>query len=87
MSVYVRQPRLAVLNEKLRGHYAYYCVTGNSAALSWFPWEVHRRWRKWLYRRNRLRSLNWKAFQRLLQRHPLARVRTVRSVCRPAAKP
>lgn len=75
------------LNEKLRGHYAYYGVTGNSGALSRFLWEVERRWRKWLYRRNRLRSLNWSVFRRLLQRYPLARVRTVRSICRHAAKP
>jgi len=47
------------LNEKLRGHYAYYGVTGNSGALSRFLHEVECRWRKWLYRRNRLRSLNW----------------------------
>src|SRR5215813_12502829 len=37
------------LNEKLRGHYAYYGVTGNSGALTRFLWEVQRRWRKWLY--------------------------------------
>ena len=47
------------LNEKLRGHYAYYGVTGNSAALSRFLHEVERRWRKWLYRRNRMRSMTW----------------------------
>jgi len=75
------------LNEKLRGHYAYYGVTGNSAALSRFLHEVECRWRKWLYRRNRLRSLNWNMFRRLLQRYPLAPVRTVRSVYRHAAKP
>jgi RNA-directed DNA polymerase len=75
------------LNEKLRGHYAYYGVTGNSAALSRFLHEVECRWRKWLYRRNRLRSLNWSLFRRLLQRYPLARVRTVRSIYRHAAKP
>ncbi len=75
------------LNEKLRGHYAYYGVTGNSGALSRFLWEVERRWRKWLYRRNRCRSLNWTRFRRMLQRYPLARVRTVRSVCRRAANP
>ena len=75
------------LNEKLRGHYAYYGVTGNSAALSRFLWEVERCWRKWLYRRNRLRSLNWNAFRRLLQRYPLARVRTVRSIYKRAANP
>jgi group II intron reverse transcriptase/maturase len=75
------------LNEKLRGHYAYYGVTGNSGALSRFLWEVQRRWRKWLYRRSRTRSMNWARFRRLLQRYPLAGVRTVRSVCRHAANP
>ena len=75
------------LNEKLRGHYAYYGVTGNSGALSRFLWEVERRWRKWLYRRSRQRSMNWTRFRRTLQRSPLARVRTVRSICRHAANP
>lgn len=75
------------LNEKLRGHYAYYGVTGNSAALTRFLHEVENRWRKWLYRRNRLRSQNWSTFRRLLKRHPLAPVRTVRSICRRAVKP
>jgi RNA-directed DNA polymerase len=75
------------LNEKLRGHYAYYGVTGNSGALSRFLWEVQRRWRKWLYRRSRTRTMNWVRFRRLLQRHPLAGVRTVRSIYRHAANP
>jgi group II intron reverse transcriptase/maturase len=75
------------LNEKLRGHYAYYGVTGNSAALSRFLHEVECRWRKWLYRRNRLRSLNWSLFRRLLQRYPLAPVRTMRSIYRHVANP
>jgi RNA-directed DNA polymerase len=75
------------LNEKLRGHYAYYGVTGNSAALSRFRWEVDRRWRRWLDRRNRNRSLTWRLFQRLLQRFPLAPVRTSRSVYVHAANP
>ena len=75
------------LNQKLRGHYAYYGVTGNSGALSRFLWEVERHWRKWLYRRSRSRSMNWTRFRRVLQRYPLARVRTVRSVYRHAANP
>ena len=74
------------LNEKLRGHYAYYGVTGNSGALSRFLWEVERLWRKWLSRRNRS-SMNWTRFRRILQQSPLARVRTVRSVYRLAANP
>jgi group II intron reverse transcriptase/maturase len=75
------------LNEKLRGHYAYYGVTGNSDALSRFLWEVERHWRKWLYRRSRTRSMNWARFRRTLQRYQLARARTVRSAYRHAANP
>jgi hypothetical protein len=75
------------LNEKLRGHYAYYGVTGNGTALSRFLHEVERRWRKWLSRRNRERALNWSWFRRLLQRFPLAPVRTVHSAYRHAVNP
>jgi len=75
------------LNEKLRGHYAYYGVTGNSAALSRFRTEVAHRWRRWLARRNRERSMAWSVFQRLLQRYPLMPVRTYRSIYVCAAKP
>ena len=75
------------LNQKLRGHYAYYGVTGNSGALSSFLQEVESRWRKWLNRRNRIRSMHWEKFCGLLRRYPLAPVRTVRSQLRHAAKP
>ncbi|MEK6247319.1 MAG: reverse transcriptase domain-containing protein [Planctomycetales bacterium] len=75
------------LNEKLRGHYAYYGVTGNSTALSRFLHEVEHRWRTWLLRRNRERALNWTFFRRLLQRLPLARARTVHSIYSRAANP
>ena len=75
------------LNEKLRGHYAYYGVTGNSGALTRFLWEVERRWRKWLYRRSRCRTMDWARFRSTLQRYPLAHVRTVRSIYRHAANP
>jgi RNA-directed DNA polymerase len=75
------------LNEKLRGHYAYYGVTGNSGSLTRFLHEVGRRWRKWLNRRNRIRSMLWDKFCRMLQRYPLAPVRTVRSTLRHAANP
>jgi hypothetical protein len=75
------------LNEKLRGHYAYYGVTGNSDALSRFRREAERRWRRWLDRRNRERSMTWTVFQRLLQRYPLGPVRTFRSTYVRAANP
>jgi len=75
------------LNEKLRGHYAYYGVTGNSGALSRFHRVVQHRWRKWLNRRNRLRTMTWKVFERILQRYPLTPVCTSRSIYVRAAKP
>lgn len=75
------------LNEKLRGHYAYYGVTGNSRALTRFLHEVGPRWRRWLNRRNRLRSLTWEKFLAILRRYPLAPVRTVRSTLKHAANP
>jgi len=50
---------------KLRGHDAYYGVAGNSSALSRFHHEVERRWRKWLDRHNRIRTLKWSKFRSL----------------------
>lgn len=75
------------LNQKLRGHYAYYGVTGNSAALSRFLNEVKCCWRKWLSRRNRLRTMTWEKFCAIQRRYPLAPARAVRSEFRRAAKP
>ena len=40
------------LAAKLRGHYAYFGITGNSRALGRFVYEVKRVWRKWLHRRS-----------------------------------
>jgi len=77
----------AKLNEKLRGHYAYYGITGNSGSLSRFLHEVLRRWYKWLNRRDRLRSLTWDTFRGLVQRYPLAPVRTMHSLYLHAANP
>ena len=69
-----------VLSRKLRGHDAYYGITGNAKALSRLRFEVQRRWRKWLNRRSRATRLNWSAFNRLLQRHPLPPARVVHSI-------
>jgi len=55
------------LSRKLRGHCAYYGITGNAKALSRFRYEVHRRWRKWLNRRSHAR-------------YPLPPMRVVHSV-------
>ena len=75
------------LSQKLRGHFAYYGITGNSQSLSWFRYEVGRCWRKWLNRRNRERSLDWNLFNRLLERYPLPPARVVHSVYVRVASP
>jgi len=75
------------LNRKLRGHYAYYGVTGNASALGRIRWLTERHWRKWLNRRSHATHLNWTTFKRLLQRYPLAPPRVVHSIYRGVANP
>jgi len=75
------------LSQKLRGHFAYYGITGNSNALSMFRTAVVHCWRYWLGRRNRERSLTWPIFNRLLQRYPLPPTKVVHSVYARAASP
>jgi RNA-directed DNA polymerase len=69
----------AILSQKVRGHYAYYGITGNARALKGFLCAVHRAWRKWLDRRNRRREMIWDRFNRLLKRYPLPPPRIVHS--------
>lgn len=76
-----------VLGQKLRGHYAYYGVTGNSTCLSRFQHEVRRAWRKWLARRSNSAPMSWERFVRLVERYPLPRPCVVHSIYRPAVRP
>ena len=69
----------ATLSQKVRGHYAYYGITGNMRMLQEFLYAVHRAWRKWLDRRNRLREMTWDRFNRLLRRYRLPPPRIVHS--------
>jgi RNA-directed DNA polymerase len=62
---------------KMRGHYAYYGISGNFRRLSWYAYQVRRIWQKWLARRDRQRRLNWNRFADLLRRHPLPAARIV----------
>jgi len=65
------------LGHKLRGHYNYYGLRGNSSSIQRFAYEVRRIWKKWLGRRSQRSRMTWKKFNRLLQRYPLppARIR------------
>lgn len=60
------------LLSKLRGHFGYYGITGNSRSLSSVHHWAKRIWRKWLSRRSRRSgSLTWKRFNLRLERYPL----------------
>jgi len=75
------------LSQKLRGHFAYYGITGNSEGLRRFRDAVLGFWRKWLSRRTRGIPLTWEHFTRLLERYALPPALVVHSVYRPAANP
>jgi len=68
------------LSAKLRGHDAYYGITGNHRMLQLLRQQAARAWRKWLSRRSRKAGLTWVQMRALLQRHPLPAARVVHSV-------
>jgi hypothetical protein len=74
-----------MLVQKLRGHYAYYGITGNSEALCNFFFEVKRVWRKWLSRRSQRSYIDWPRFRVVLERYPLPSPVTIHSTYRNAA--
>lgn len=61
----------ARLSAKLKGHCAYYGITGNRRQLGRYRFQLLRLWRKWLARRTRSKRLSWADFAALLARHPL----------------
>ena len=75
------------LRQKLRGHFAYYGITGNGEALRKFRDAVLGFWRKWLSRRSRGTAISWDHYNLLLKRYPLPAAVVVHSVYRQAANP
>ena len=59
------------LVQKLRGHYGYYGIIGNSWSLDRFRSEVRRLWQRWLGRRSQRGYVTWNEMERLLERYPL----------------
>jgi hypothetical protein len=74
-----------ILGQKLRGHYGYYGITGNSQPLQLFYYEVRRIWKKWLSRRSQKSMVNWPEMLRLLKRYPLPTPIAVKSTLRSCA--
>lgn len=68
-----------LLCAKLRGHDAYYGITGNWSSLRRLRRQVQRAWQRWLHRRSQ-RGMTWETFYRLLQRYPLEKPRIVHRV-------
>lgn len=75
------------LGQKLRGHFQYFGITGNSKSLGRFHHEVGRLWRKWLDRRSQRAKVNWDKMNRILERFPLPRPIAYHSVRSHAANP
>jgi RNA-directed DNA polymerase len=68
------------LSLKLRGHYAYFGITGNAQSLGRFLHCVERIWFKWLNRRSNRSGVGWDRFAPFLRRSPLPSPRVVHSV-------
>lgn len=75
----------AALCQKLRGHAAYYGVTGNSPSLGRFRHVALKVWRKWLSRRRRAWRAGWSWFHQLLKRFPVPCLHAIHSKCRGVA--
>ena len=72
----------AALTARLRGHFAYYGIPGNSRSIGNLRYHVRSIWRKWLSRRSGRARLSWERFYALERRYPLppARLNRVRLV-------
>ena len=67
----------SALAAKLRGHYSYYGVSGNSRMLAKFGCVTIRAVYKWLNRRSQRKRLRWTQLQDYLLSRPLPRPRIV----------
>jgi hypothetical protein len=72
------------LARKLRGHDAYYRITGNARALVVLRLRVRRIWQTWLNRRSWKAKVTWTRMNQLLGIFPLPPARVVHSIYRAA---
>jgi len=63
----------AALTSRLRGHFNYFGVNGNSRSLTIVGRRVVRSWFKWINRRSQRASKTWDEFNDLLRDFPLPR--------------
>ena len=67
----------AALSRKVRGHYAYFGIRGNSATISRFRFAVEHVWIKWLRRRSHRHRLVGRRAVSLLRRYSLPPARLI----------
>jgi hypothetical protein len=68
----------AIDDRIMRGHYAYYGISGNSRRIRWFACQIVVLWKKWLARRHRGGgAFPWTRLNAILKRHPLPPARIV----------
>ncbi len=75
------------LGMKLRGHFGYYGIPGNSKAIMLFLFKVTEVWCKWLNRRSQRASMTWPRMHQLLARYPLPRPHITHPLLPRAASP
>jgi RNA-directed DNA polymerase len=61
----------------LKGHFAYFGISGNFRRIGGLSFYAAQCWRKWLSRRSSKSSIPWSAFKEILKRFPLPRARIV----------
>jgi group II intron reverse transcriptase/maturase len=61
----------------LKGHYAYFGITGNFKRLTLLHYQVRRLWHKWLSRRSSKSYVTWSRYERMLERFVLPPPRVV----------
>jgi RNA-directed DNA polymerase len=65
------------LCQMLKGHFAYFGISGNYQRLTAVVYQTRRLWRKWLSRRSWKSQVTWEQFLRLVERYPLPAPRIV----------
>jgi group II intron reverse transcriptase/maturase len=65
------------LSQKLRGHFAYFGISGNYKRLADIYAETRRLWRKWLSRRSTKSPVTWEVFSRIEKIFPLPRPKII----------
>jgi hypothetical protein len=63
------------LSQMLKGHIAYFGISGNYKCIAALIYQVRRQWRYWLSRRSHKSRVTCEAYERVLRPFPLPRAR------------